>query len=430
MGYYSVASRDYATAIGTYATASGFASKAIGFYVTAPSRSEVVVGQCNKEYTPLSATDWYNADRLFVIGNGSSPSDRSNALTVLKSGRIGIGTEDPQAILEVVGNVIFRSGTIYGTGPGGVTSNTVYGWGAFQSNNTGSGNTAIGAGALSGNVGLSGNTAVGRDAMRNANNDSSIGNSNNTAVGAFSLHGSSNRANNTGTENSSLGTYSLWSCTSGGYNTAVGSAAGKFITTGNYNTVMGRNSGINLNTGSNNVLIGYNAGNSVTSGSNNIAIGISAAVPSGTANNQVRIGNTSITYAGIQVAWTVTSDLKWKEGIRDIDYGLSFITRLRPVDYLRKHNLSGKREAGFIAQDVEKIISELEIEDAGLLSRDSEGSLELRYNDFIPILTKAIQEQQQIIDNQNLKIESQQAEFDRLKAEVEALKSMIMNSAR
>jgi len=52
--------------------------------------------------------------------------------------------------------------------------------------------------------------------------------------------------------------------------------------------------------------------------------------------------------------------------------------------------------------------------DQGFLTKDDEGKMSLRYNDLIALLTKAIQEQQQIIKNQEARLKSQQADIDNL----------------
>ena len=201
--------------------------------------------------------------------------------------------------------------------------------------------------------------------------------------------------------------------TTGEANTFVGGGAGSNNTTGTQNTGVGV--GVLYNsTGSYNVGVGSNAGSNITSGSNNIAFGYNAQVPTATSDNQIRMGNTSISYAGIQVSWTVTSDLKWKESIEDLALGLNVVEGLKPVDYIRKNNTLQTREAGFIAQDVEELFKELGIKNAGLLSKGYDGSLELRYNDFIPILTKAIQEQQAQIESQTSTIESQNSRIEKL----------------
>lgn len=95
MGFYAQATNDVAFAMGRYTTASGRYTAAFGEYTSALSAYEMVVGRYNTTYTPLSTTGWNSADRLFVIGNGTGSTTRSNALTVLKNGNIGVNTTTP-----------------------------------------------------------------------------------------------------------------------------------------------------------------------------------------------------------------------------------------------------------------------------------------------------------------------------------------------
>ncbi|MCA6381828.1 MAG: hypothetical protein IM594_14290 [Cytophagales bacterium] len=67
----------------------------------ARSFGETAVGIFNIDYTPTSTTSFTASDRLFVIGNGTDFSSRSNALTVLKNGNVGIGTTTPISKLNV-----------------------------------------------------------------------------------------------------------------------------------------------------------------------------------------------------------------------------------------------------------------------------------------------------------------------------------------
>jgi len=90
-GYENTASGKAALAIGNDNTASGDHSTTIGSRLTGSSSYEVVVGRLNTLYTPISSTDWEDADRLFVVGNGSSVSSRSNAFTILKNANTTIG---------------------------------------------------------------------------------------------------------------------------------------------------------------------------------------------------------------------------------------------------------------------------------------------------------------------------------------------------
>ncbi len=101
MGNLTTASGYYSTAMGSGTTASGYNSIAIGFNITAPSGYETVVGRYNTTYTPNSTLVWDADDRLFVIGNGISSVSRSNAMTVLKNGNVGIGTETPTSIFHI-----------------------------------------------------------------------------------------------------------------------------------------------------------------------------------------------------------------------------------------------------------------------------------------------------------------------------------------
>ncbi len=132
-------------------------------------------------------------------------------------------------------------------------------------------------------------------------------------------------------------------------------------------------------------------------------------MPNGTLSNQVRIGNTAVTYAGVQVAWTITSDRKWKSNIYNTNLGLNFISKLNPVYYTRNNDENKKTEYGFIAQEVEEVLKESDVNNSGIITKDDNGNYEMRYNDLLAPMVKAIQE---------LK-----AENDKLKSEVESLKA-------
>ena len=79
LGYGTLASGFASTAIGSVTTASGYSSTAMGYSTTAKSGYETAIGRYNTDYTPTSTTDWNSADRLFVIGNGTGPTARSDA---------------------------------------------------------------------------------------------------------------------------------------------------------------------------------------------------------------------------------------------------------------------------------------------------------------------------------------------------------------
>ena len=252
----------------------------------------------------------------------------------------------------------------------------------LMSNQTGYFNTAIGYRSMYDMTGGNDNVGLGKYTLEHNAGDE------NTAIGNTALF-----FNTTGTGNTALGRRAMNANTTGSYNTAIGMDALSSTNMGNMNTSIGYNSGT---TGNYNTLLGAAVG--AGSGDNNIIIGYDSDLSSTSVSNEVRMGNTSITSARIQVAWTITSDKRWKEDIRELSYSSDFISKLRPVDYLRKNDDKQLREIGFIAQDVAQIIEELGLSNMGLLTQDGNGNYELRYNDFIPIIVKAIQEQKEEID--------------------------------
>ena len=115
-GNATLASGPYSTAFGNNAYATGSLSFAAGDNVEAGrsyssvfgsnlqtySGYEFVVGRWNTNYGADSQNGWDPDDRLFVVGNGTSSAARSNALTVMKDGNVGIGDDDPATALHVV----------------------------------------------------------------------------------------------------------------------------------------------------------------------------------------------------------------------------------------------------------------------------------------------------------------------------------------
>ena len=226
----------------------------------------------------------------------------------------------------------------------------------------------------------------------------------NTATGMYALI-----KNTSGYQNTATGTNALSQNSTGNFNTANGSVTLYDNTAGSNNTANGYHALI-ATTGSNNTAVGSQAGTGVSSGNNNTVLGYSTQVPVGSADNQVRVGDANVTYAGVQVAWTVTSDKRWKSDVQNIPMGLNLIQRLRPVDYMRSNTdknsfMANTREAGFIAQEVEETLAKLGYGNRGIVSTDDKGFYGLRYNDFIPVLVKGMQEQQSQIQEQQAQIE-------------------------
>jgi len=112
-GYATTASGDYSTAMGRNTTASGTFSTALGFYTVAPSYMETALGRYTIEYSPTGTDTWIDTDRLFAIGNGASFTQRNNALTILKNGNTGLGTENPTALLHTYGTDIGEGNVLF-----------------------------------------------------------------------------------------------------------------------------------------------------------------------------------------------------------------------------------------------------------------------------------------------------------------------------
>jgi Head domain of trimeric autotransporter adhesin len=104
LGTSNSATGSYAVGIGYSSNASGNYSSTLGHGINAYSYSEIALGAFNTSYTPVSSNSWNTSDRLLSVGNGTSTTNRSDALTILKSGNVGIGTATPSEKFEVVGN--------------------------------------------------------------------------------------------------------------------------------------------------------------------------------------------------------------------------------------------------------------------------------------------------------------------------------------
>jgi len=114
-----------------------------------------------------------------------------------------------------------------------------------------------------------------------------------------------------------------------------------------------------------------------------------------------------------------SSDMRFKKNISTVSGALEKLSKLNPVNYnwrqdeFKNKGFNDKKQWGFIAQEVEKVMPEL-------VGVDKDDYLTLNYTGFVPLLTKAMQEQQTEIDNQ-------QKEIDELKAQLEMIMKMMQN---
>ncbi len=95
---------DYATTVGGFDnSASGNYSVALGSGLLAPSERQIAIGAYNQMMNGLGLPT--PTDPIFVIGNGTSSSARSNAVTMLRNGNLGVGTTTPTRLLSVNGSI-------------------------------------------------------------------------------------------------------------------------------------------------------------------------------------------------------------------------------------------------------------------------------------------------------------------------------------
>ena len=97
---------------------------------------------------------------------------------------------------------------------------------------------------------------------------------------------------------------------------------------------------------------------------------------------------------------TAISDVSQKENIRPIEYGIAEVCALKPVKFDFKEGCASEEKdlIGFIAQDVEPVLPEL-VKPFG-----DDGLKGLKTGDMIPVLVKAIQEQQAMIEELKAKV--------------------------
>jgi hypothetical protein len=102
MGSSTEAIGDGSTAMGHYTHAVGTYSTAMGEYTTALSYGCFVIGRSNASFGSGAPTFWDPGDPVFIIGIGDTMGNQANAVTVMKNGKVGIGTATPQTLLDVV----------------------------------------------------------------------------------------------------------------------------------------------------------------------------------------------------------------------------------------------------------------------------------------------------------------------------------------
>ena len=404
------------------------------------------------------ATLFVNTTGDYNVGIGLGALQNSNS-----DDNIAIGYRAMHNVTSASDNVAIGSDSLFtatvGTRNVGVgyhtlrlntaSDNVALGYNAMAATSSGSNNIGIGAECLDANTTGSANVAVGYRAMTTSTDAH-----NNTGIGQYAL-----RNLTTGNENTCVGYGAGDTLTTGYENVCMGVEAGDDLTgygnviigfqsgynntSGHSNVFVGRHTAYNAGTGYANTFLGQNAGYHCGNGYRNVAIGYSISIPSNT-NHRYAIGynnaggsntayqslsvhNGGSGYVRLTVGSTTvsaSSDERIKKDIEDMPYGLSFIKRLRPVNYKFKLNSELPDEwntegvedhdsgwqNGFIAQEVKAALDAENIpaEKVELWSEDADnhGLQSLGEASLIPMLVKSIQEQQTIIDDLKARIET------------------------
>ena len=302
-------------------------------------------------------------------------------------------------------------------------NNTAVGFNVLSTNSTGTENTALGGQALVYNTTASYNTAVGRSALF-----SNTTASQNTAVGY-----KAGNSNTTGAANTFIGD-SAGRDTTGGSNTFVGRAAGSDITSGTKNTIVGRYSGnqdgLDIRTSSNNIVLSDGDGNvrALFNSSDGMIVGGGAGFTNntnailsaggiyiGAYNGDKRItdgsqgGGTATLYIG-NAAIQVSSDQRLKTNIVDTAMtAVDKINQVRVVDFnwddpsdtsFNNRNARGTW-TGVLAQELVSVfpfaVNAPRNEDDLTIDNDSDSKWQVDHANLVPVLMKAIQEQQATI---------------------------------
>jgi len=103
---------------------------------------------------------------------------------------------------------------------------------------------------------------------------------------------------------------------------------------------------------------------------------------------------------------TSLSDRRDKTEITSISEGIDFVKKLNPVTFTwntRDKAKVGIKSAGFIAQELLALQKGSTIGDnLDLVSDDNPEKLEARYSNLLPVIVKAIQEQQKQLEEQKI----------------------------
>lgn len=143
-----------------------------------------------------------------------------------------------------------------------------------------------------------------------------------------------------------------------------------------------------------------------------------------------RSGSWRFRYVYLRYQPDVSSDIRMKTGIRELDKASEIIDALQPIEYRYKLSNtdlelknSGNMERGlntkqygFSAQHTKQVLDDLGIEDQSLVNLGEDNYYGMQTTQVIPLLVKAFQEEKQRNENLELRLEILESQMEQLLA--------------
>ena len=199
---------------------------------------------------------------------------------------------------------------------------------------------------------------------------------------------------------------------------------------GSYNVMVGNNTGLSNLSGMNNVYLGTSAG-MLNNGNSNVFIGNNAGRNASDISGQLFIDNSStdmpLIYGNFNTDFfringtlevteeIIPSDIRLKENIVQLDQVLPKLAQLHGIYFDWKKidglniKLNDRRQIGVIAQEVEQFFPELVLE-------NEFGYKGVDYSKLTPILIEAVNEQQEIIEQKDRRIDELEKRIEKIEA--------------
>jgi hypothetical protein len=399
-------------------------SENVGIGTASPNAKLEVVGATALRLRN-GATDGFTFAQTDTNSWGFTGLDASS-IFAFQNANVGIGTTSPDGKLDVA-QAMTNGSTGAFTSPHlaltATTSTDTTGFVGMTMATSDNPNYGFSYGALRSSGGLGDliwknhyNSAAGTELLRLTYNgnvgigttgpDSQLhvdGNFNGPLVTIHNTGGASSAYAGLEVETSTTGTYVQRWLNAGSELARV--AATGYLMLGTTSTAIGSSSGA----GNEGVLLGGSLGNAIAV-SNGGCLDLNRKTTNGTIL-EFRFNGSSVGSISTN-ANSLPSDRNFKKDIEDLNIGLDLITKLNPVSYNYKIDSDGTPKMyGLIAQDLEQSLEEVGVDKNSVQllqhkpnDNEKESDYSLDYLKLTPILIKAIQEQQTIIESLEARI--------------------------